>query len=121
MRGDLQHEGLLLSLDVGTSGVKACLFTADGVCHGECSAPVNILTPRPGWSELDLERVWEAVVKTSRDLVTSREVRWRVVGIGLSVASPTVVAVDSTGRALSNGLTYADSRAQVRLDRIRKL
>jgi xylulokinase len=121
VRGDPQHEGLFLSLDVGTSGVKACLFTADGVCQGERSAPLNILTPRPGWSELDLERVWEAVVKTSRDVVTSREAEQRVVGIGLSVASPTVVAVDTTGRALSNGLTYADSRAQVRLDRIREL
>jgi xylulokinase len=121
VRGDPQHEGLLLSLDVGTSGVKASVFTADGVCQGERSAPLNILTPRPGWSELDLERVWEAVVKTTRDLVTSREAGQRVVGIGLSVASPTVVAVDSSGRALSNGLTYADSRAQVRLDRIRKL
>jgi xylulokinase len=121
VRGDPQHEGLFLSLDVGTSGVKACLFTADGVCHGERSAPLNILTPRPGWSELDLERVWEAVVSTSRNLVASREAGRRVVGIGLSVASPTVVAVDSTGRALSNGLTYADARAQPRLDRIHKL
>jgi xylulokinase len=121
VRGDSQHEGLFLSLDVGTSGVKACLFTADGVCRGERSGPLNILTPRPGWSELDLGRVWEAVVKASRDLVTSREAGRRVVGIGLSVASPTVIAVDSTGRALSNGLTYADARAQVRLDRIREL
>jgi xylulokinase len=118
---DSQHEGLFLSLDVGTSGVKACLFTADGVCHGERSAPLHILTPRPGWSELDLERVWEAVVRTSRNVVTSHEAERRVVGIGLSVASPTVVAVDSTGRALSNGLTYADARAQIRLDRIREL
>jgi xylulokinase len=121
VRGYSQREDLFLSLDVGTSGVKACLFTADGVCCGERSATVNILTPRPGWSELDLKRVWEAVVKISRDLVTSHKAGRRVVGIGLSASSPTVVAVDSTGRALSNGLTYADSRAQVRLDRIRKL
>ena len=121
MRDDAPLEGLFLSLDVGTSGVKASLFTADGVCHGERSAFLNILTPRPGWSELNLKRIWEAVVETSRDLVTSREAGRRVLGIGLSVASPTVVAVDSTGRALSNGLTYADARAQHRLDRVRKL
>jgi sugar (pentulose or hexulose) kinase len=117
---DAQKEGLLLSFDAGTSGVKASLFTADGVCNGESSAPLNVLTPRPGRSELDLERVWEAVVETSRDLVASRDAGRRVLGIGLSVASPTVVAVDSTGRALCNGLTYADGRAQLRLDRIRK-
>ncbi len=121
MRDGAPLEGLFLSLDVGTSGVKASLFTASGVCHEERSAPLNILTPRPGWSELDLERVWEAVVETGRDLVTSCEAGSAVLGIGLSVASPTVVAVDSAGRALSNGLTYADSRAQTRLDRIRKL
>jgi xylulokinase len=121
VRGYSRREDLFLSLDVGTSGVKACLFTADGVCCGERSATVNILTPRPGWSEVDLKRVWEAVVKISRDLVASHEAGRRVVGIGLSASSPTVVAVDATGHALSNGLTYADSRAQVRLDRIRKL
>ena len=121
MIDDSQHEGLFLCLDVGTSAVKSSLFTADGVCHGERSASLKILTPRPGWSELDLERVWEAVAKTSRDLVASHEAQRRVVGIGLSVASPTVVAVDPTGHALSNGLTYADGRAQLRLDRIRKL
>ena len=54
MSDEPQIEGLFLSLDVGTSGVKASLFTADGVCHGERSAPLDILTPRPGWSELDL-------------------------------------------------------------------
>jgi sugar (pentulose or hexulose) kinase len=121
VRNDFQAEGLLLSLDVGTSGVKASLFTADGVCHGTRSAPLNVLTPRPGRSELDLERVWGAVVETSRDLVASRDAGRRVLGIGLSVASPTVVAVDSTGRALCNGLTYADGRAQSRLERIREL
>jgi xylulokinase len=121
VRDDVPLEGLFLSLDVGTSGVKASLFTADGVCHGQRSAFLNILTPRPGRSELDLQQMWEAVVETSRDLVTSREAGRRVLGIGLSVASPTVVAVDSTGRALSNGLTYADARAQPRLDRVRKL
>ena len=121
MRDDAPLEGLFLSLDVGTSGVKASLFTADGVCNGERSAFLNILTPRPGWSELNLKRIWEAVVETSRDLVTPRGAGRRVLGIGLSVASPTVVAVDSTGRALSNGLTYADARAQHRLDRVRKL
>src|SRR3712207_1773128 len=121
VRDDPQLEGLFLSLDVGTSGVKASLFTADGVCHGERSAPLNILTPRPGRSELDLERAWRAAVETSRDLVASLEAGRRVLGIGLSVASPTVVAVDSTGRALCNGLTYADGRAQPRLDRIRDL
>jgi xylulokinase len=121
MRGDSQHEELFLSLDVGTSGVKACLFTADGVCREKRSVPLNILAPRPGWSELNLERVWEAVVKSTRNLVASCEAGPEVVAIGLSVASPTVVAVDSTGRPLSNGLTYADARAQPRLEHIRRV
>ena len=38
MRDETPLEGLFLSLDVGTSGVKASLFTADGVCRGERSA-----------------------------------------------------------------------------------
>lgn len=120
MRGTLLGEDLLLAIDVGTSGVKTGLFTADGHCLGQRNEPLVVSAARPGWNELNLEQVWEALVKTVRGVVADHDTRSVVTGIGLSVASPTVVAVGPDGRPLSGGLTYSDSRAQPRLEKIRR-
>lgn len=114
------REGLFVALDIGTSGVKAGLFTAGGHCHGRCQTPLSTFAPRPGWSELDLEQVWAAMIDSTRRLLASSEDGSAVVGIGLSVSSPTVVIVGTDGSPVSNGLTYADVRALPRLERVRE-
>lgn len=120
MRDSSLREGLTLSLDVGTSGVKTGLFTADGQIIAQGSAPLSLRAPRPGWSELDLEQVWRVVAGTARDVIASCDAGAAVIGVGLSVASPTVVAVNSDGQPLSGGVTYSDGRAQPRLAEIRR-
>lgn len=120
MSKDAHREGLFVALDIGTSGVKAGLFTADGRCHVRHQTPLSTLAPHPGWSELDPGRVWRAVVDSTRRLLTSSEGGSAVVGIGLSVTSPTVVVVGEDGSPVSNGLTYADVRALARLERVRE-
>jgi xylulokinase len=117
---EVGREELLLALDVGTSGVKAGLFAADGSCRARCKAPLGSLSPRPGWSEMDLGRVWEAVVGSVRCVLASTGAASSVVGIGLSVTSPTVVVVGPDGTPLANAPTYADTRALPQLDRIRE-
>lgn len=120
MSSGSQHEQLILSIDVGTSGVKTGLFTADGQCKGHRSMPLTAPTTGPGWSELDLEEAWKAISITCRQIVADHDASSAVIGIGLSVASPTVVAVGRDGRPLSRALTYSDSRTQPRLDEIRQ-
>lgn len=118
MRNSSQGEGLILSLDVGSSSVTTGLFTADGCCIAQRSAPLTPRAPQPGWNELNLEQVWRAVIGTARDLIASHNAGQAVRGVGFSVASPTVVAVNSGGQPLSEGLTYSDSRAQPHLEEI---
>ena len=48
----------VLSLDVGTTTIKACIFDREGALIGRHSAPVNTLTPRPGWSEVEPAGLW---------------------------------------------------------------
>lgn len=120
MRDAACQEGLFVALDIGTSGVKANLFAADGSCHGRCRMPLSLRSPHPGWSELDLEQVWDTVLDSTRRVLGSPETRARVLGIGLSVTSPTVVVAGPDGMPLSNGPTYVDARARPRLERIRE-
>ena len=48
----------VLSLDVGTTTIKACIFDREGALLGRHSAPVATLTPRPGWSEVEPAGLW---------------------------------------------------------------
>lgn len=120
MKDAPQPEELLLALDIGTSGVKASLFAANGRCQGQCKMPIKALSPRSGWSELDLEEVWRAVVDATRRVLSYSGASSSVVGLGLSVTSPTVVVAGSNGLPLTNALTYADVRALPYLERIRE-
>ncbi|TCJ20728.1 hypothetical protein E0L93_00405 [Rubrobacter taiwanensis] len=112
-------EGLYLAVDVGTSGVKAGLFTATGTCRGRRSAALTPRSPRPGLQELDLHRVWDRVVSVVRRVVADPAAGPRVAGISFSVASPTVVLVGEDLRPLSGALTYPDTRARAYLNEVR--
>ena len=40
-----------IGLDLGTSGVKAVLLSADGQLLAEATAPLTVSRPQPLWSE----------------------------------------------------------------------
>ena len=47
-----------LGLDMGTTGVKAALFTPEGVMAGSGLAEYTLETPAPEIVELDPEQYW---------------------------------------------------------------
>jgi xylulokinase len=48
----------ILGLDIGTSGCKATIVAADGAVLAEASREYALVSPRPGWEELDPDLVW---------------------------------------------------------------
>ena len=50
--------GHVLSPDVGTTTIKACIVDREGALLGRHSCPVTTLTPRPGWSEVEPAGLW---------------------------------------------------------------
>ena len=78
-------EELLLGIDVGTTMVKAALFTTTGVLEHVAARPNPVYCPRPGWSECRMEVVWESAAGVVRDLLRSSGVSTRrLVGLGLT-------------------------------------
>lgn len=67
----------LMGVDVGTTGVKAVVFSTDGVLLTSAYAEYDIRRPAPGWAELDSREVWgkcrqvmaQAAAQTHRDPV----------------------------------------------------
>ena len=54
---------LILSIDQGTTNSKAALVSAEGRIVGSGSAPIGVVSPRPGWVEQDAGRIWSSVLE----------------------------------------------------------
>jgi xylulokinase len=99
----------LLGLDVGTTGVKAVLFDADGSLLASASREVAVDLPRPGWAEQDVERVWSLALDAMAEAIASASVS-EVTAIGLSVHGEAVTPLDDAGRPLRPCILGMDTR-----------
>ena len=102
---------MYLGIDLGTSGVKSILMTADQQIVAQSSSrPIEVQRPRRGWSEQDPERWWEAVCDTLDALATDGRLA-SVRGIGLSGQMYGAVVLDAMDRPLRPAILWNDTRA----------
>ena len=102
----------LLGIDVGTTGTKSLLFSAEGTLLGHAYRPYPMHTPQVGWSEQNAEDWWNAVVDTVREIVTDPEVGKNVAGISLSLQGGTMVAVDKEFNQVRPAMVWNDHRCE---------
>ncbi|MDI7276215.1 MAG: gluconokinase, partial [Anaerolineae bacterium] len=111
----MQAEGpLIAALDVGTSSLRAMLYSADGRAvpgaHASEGTPLRVTAD--GGAEVDAEALLEAAL---RCLTALREraagLVGRVAGVGVSTFWHSLLAVDDSGRPLTPIYTWADARA----------
>lgn len=105
---------MILTVDLGTSAVKAALFGTDGLA-GLGRIPVSSSHPAPGRVEQDALGWWEA---SKRAVAAARQAAgpaaWAAVrALCFSTARQTVVAVDGDGRPLGPALVWSDRRAEL--------
>lgn len=102
-------EKLFLGLDVGTSGVKAILVSADGEVVAAATTPLALGTPHPGWAEQDPEDWWAATL-ASMKLVLGRHPESQVEAIGIAGQMHSSVFLDRAGRVIRPALLWCDGR-----------
>jgi xylulokinase len=61
----------LLGIDIGTSGCKTALFTAEGRLLAWAYAEYDVRRPEPGQAELDSVAVWEKVKRAIRQVAAT--------------------------------------------------
>ncbi len=111
--------GVLLSIDIGTSGGRVVIFDLSGCLLGASKMALSLSIPKPGYAELDVEVLWGKVCGAIRSLGKMVDFR-DVVGIGVS-AQLGLVAIDGCGKALAPAITWMDRRALEQADSIRHL
>lgn len=98
-----------LGIDVGTSGVKAILVSANGDVVASATTPLTLATPRPGWAEQDPDDWWDASVRSIRDVLAKRTGA-RVASIGISGQMHSSVFLDASGNVIRPALLWCDGR-----------
>ncbi len=107
----------LLGIDLGTTGVKAALFSAeDGHVLSSAFVDYPLVHPQPGWAEQDPADWWQATVVAIEACLTGAA-RYHVQpsdvrGIGLSGQMHGVVLLDEHQQVLRPCIIWADQRSE---------
>jgi xylulokinase len=99
----------LLGVDVGTTSVKASLYSPTGDLLAEASEPAQVERPREGWLEQDPEEIWRAVRAAVGALPPPA--KQDVASIGVCGHSPALILLDGAGRPVRPAILWQDRRA----------
>jgi xylulokinase len=108
----------IMAHDIGTEVSKASVVTPDGKVIGSASAEYSVSYPNPGWAEQDPQVYWEAVVKTSRQVLSKTKVNPSdITALVFDAMVRDVIPVDDKGKALRPALLWLDRRASKQADK----
>lgn len=106
-----------IGLDIGTSSAKAVAFSLQGEVLAQFSESYPLEQPEPDAAVQDAELIRQAVLKSLRE-ITARQ-KNAPLGIGLSSAMHSLMAVDEAGQPLSRLVTWADGRARAQAEALK--
>lgn len=102
---------MLLGIDIGTTGVRAAVFTPEGALVADASASCPHDAPQPGWAEADPDAWWRAAIRVLADVATQTPLE-DVKCIAVTGQAPTSVLVDAKGEVLRPAILWLDTRAE---------
>lgn len=108
----------VLAYDVGTSGVKTCLFEIDDRIRiiDSVSASYSLHVLPDGGAEQDPDEWWQAIVQTTRQIARDHpEQCATLTGISFCAQMQCLVMVDRRGRPVCPAMSYMDQRASVEM------
>ncbi|MBB5394224.1 gluconokinase [Mucilaginibacter sp. AK015] len=102
-------QNYFVGVDLGTGSAKAVAVNADGktVAVAQHHYPTN--NPKPGYSEQDAERIWQAFVKCIAQITA--QLKAAPAAISFSSAMHSIMPVDEHGSAMADAMLWSDSRS----------
>ncbi|MBL4689204.1 MAG: FGGY-family carbohydrate kinase [Nannocystaceae bacterium] len=109
----------MLAIDLGTSGPKVAVTTAQGEIVDGVSHPTTLNLPDGGGAEQDPHDWWRAIVAATQQLHARGAVDpKRIEVIGVTAQWAGTVAIDKEGNPLHDALIWMDSRGAKYTDEI---
>ena len=100
---------VVVALDLSTTAAKAIAFDARGSILGNARAPLETVSPRPGWQEQDAATWWTAACTSLRALTSTLE-PGLLTAIAITHQRETFVCLDEHGEPLRPAILWLDSR-----------
>jgi len=111
--------GVVLGIDVGTSGTRTLVVDENGAVLGAATAGHTCQSPKPLWSEQSPAEWWEATVQSVRAAMAAAGADpEEVKGIGLSGQMHGLVLLDADGKVLRPAILWNDQRTAEECDEI---
>jgi len=104
-----------LGIDVGTTGCKAVAFDEDGRILASAYREYPLHFPKPGWIELDSNRVMKSVRETVREAAAKTR-KNPVRALAVSAQGEAVTPVGKDGKYLHNAIVTFDARTAPLVD-----
>ncbi len=98
-----------LGIDIGTSGVKAVVVSADGGVAAQAVAPLEVSRPSPLWSEQDPSAWWAATEAAVLALEPALRARVRAVGLAGQMHGAVLLGADD--EPLRPAILWNDGRS----------
>lgn len=107
----------LLGIDRGTTNIKSVLFDLNGkeIIKSICPCE-DVSHPFPGWSEQNMDMIWEVAKKSINNLWSEEIKSSNVIAIGFSGQGSGLFAIDKSGNPIRNGIVSTDIRAKKQKD-----
>ena len=114
--------GLLLGIDIGTSGTKTLLVNEAGEILAKDFCEYPLYQPRVGWAEQDPHDWWNAVCSTIKKVILkSNADAGDIKGVGLSGQMHGLVLLDKDNIILRKAIIWCDQRSSKECEQITSL
>ncbi len=111
---------VLAAVDLGTSAVKAGLYTVDGRELATGTVQYETSFPRPAWCEQDADDWWYGSARALREAIDAADVpAGAIAGVSVSGQAPTCLPIDEHGEPLRPAIIWVDRRATDEADWVR--
>jgi L-xylulokinase len=110
-------QAYFLGIDNGGTMSKAAIYDACGRELSVAACRVSLLTPRAGWSERDMERLWTDTATVVRQATSQANIDpSQIRGVACTGHGNGLYLLDRRGKPLRNGINSSDERAQKYVD-----
>lgn len=111
----------LLSIDAGTTSVRAIIFDAAGVALAVAQREFAQFYPQAGWVEQDADEIWDAVLITCRAALAQAGLgAAQIAAIGIANQRETTVLWSrDSGRPIHRAIVWQDRRTADVCERLR--
>ncbi|MBN1418416.1 MAG: hypothetical protein JXP34_06535 [Planctomycetes bacterium] len=101
----------LLGIDIGTTGCKASVLSADGRILGRAYREYDIVREQPGWAELDSRLVWDRIKQVIREAAAGSKAD-PVRALSVTSLGEAMTPVSRDREILGNSILCMDARGE---------